>query len=637
MNQTVENFNPTAMDIEPYGSNNIVMKRKRFHDSMNCDHNDNDQDEYESSQRLSSRKNRKRKRKGNKGRELVRFDPSDSFIANRYGNKGRGFNNNATSWFESDVRSVYGSESDYTSPPPSNKIVIPISCKDEEDNEEEMFNPFDPVFETDLWGEWNKQNNADIFGFAKKTKKSHHIRFDDWDEPNLPSKRFKKSKPEPPKKISDFPPLPPPLTLFPPLDGKNGPSFLDIILGGLPSGLIPITTKSFSDPPASKKQKTNGGKKDDKKAIECNNPLCNHKTLEEDPTPAQQINIQEIRTIDDLITLGKAFHCKKQTTYNCLNLRLMNNLVVPLTELKDMIGLGNVKNRIVDQILFFLQGFNTMARCNNCQDCTYDLPCVQTNTEMLHTVITGPPGVGKTCLARIIGKVYKAMGILSKGEFHEVARSDFVAKYLGQTAIKTQELVKKCKGGVMFIDEAYSLGHKEKRDSFAKEALDTLNKNLSDEKDLLCIIAGYKKELDECFFSMNDGLKRRFSFRYDIESYDYNELLDIFKLKVEKEGWGFDLNPEEPAKYDDISLINMFRKHKEFFPYCGGDIETLFLQCKITHGRRMPPEGSKKSLSMGDLEKGFKEFVKHRKYDEGKKKKKDGSGDKPRPNMYNIK
>ena len=343
----------------------------------------------------------------------------------------------------------------------------------------------------------------------------------------------------------------------------------------------------------------------------CQNPLCDHKTFEEDPTPPTVISIVKIQNIDDLITMGKAYHCKKQTVHGGINLRLMNNLVVPLTELNQMVGMKEVKCRIVDQILFFLQGFNTTERCNECTDCCYKLPCVQNRSEMLHTVITGPPGVGKTCLARIIGKVYKAMGILSNGDFHEVARADLIAKYLGQTAIKTQEVIDNCAGGVMFIDEAYSLGHKENRDSFAKECLDTLNKNLSDKRDFLCIIAGYKNELEDCFFSTNPGLTRRFTFRYDVSEYEYNELTEIFLGKVAKENWSVDSELK--------NLSDLFKKYKEYFPYSGGDIETLFLQCKISHSRRIPT--SQKVLSSADMEEGFKLFIENRKYNESKGKK----------------
>lgn len=393
----------------------------------------------------------------------------------------------------------------------------------------------------------------------------------------------------------------------------------------------PISNNNGGPPTAPKKKQ--GDASPTTKEIECNNPICNHKTLAEDPALPTIIEVDKIQTLDDLITLGKAFHCKKQTSHQGLNLRLMNELVPPLVELKDMIGMHDVKSHVVDQILFFLQGFNTNTKCNKCQDCVHGLPCVQTNTEMLHTVITGPPGVGKTCLGRIMGKVYNAMGILSNGIFHEVTRADFIAGYLGQTALKTQKLIDSCKGGVMFIDEAYSMGSKEQRDSFAKEALDTLNKHLSDNRDMLCIIAGYEKDLEECFFAANSGLKRRFTFRYNVDEYDYNELLDIFKLKVEKEGWTIDFNSQnldEPSKYSEEDLLNLFRSHKDSFPYCGGDVETYFLQCKIVHGRRMPDV--KKCLSFGDLEKGFEKFTKNRKTKRIKKQQEEDA----RPNMYNL-
>merc|ERR1711991_1200935 len=109
------------------------------------------------------------------------------------------------------------------------------------------------------------------------------------------------------------------------------------------------------------------------------------------------------------------------------------------------------------------------------------------NDDMLHTVITGPPGVGKTELGRILGHIYKGMGVLKKGHLKIVKRSDLIGKYLGHTAAKTQDVIDECSGGVMFIDEAYSLCNKEGRDSFSKECIDTLNQNLTERRDFLCI------------------------------------------------------------------------------------------------------------------------------------------------------
>ena len=122
--------------------------------------------------------------------------------------------------------------------------------------------------------------------------------------------------------------------------------------------------------------------------------------------------------------------------------------------------------------------------------------------------------------------------------FRIVKRADLIGKYLGHTAAKTQEVIDSCKGGVLFIDEAYSLGNAEGRDSFSKECIDTLNQNLSENKNnLLCIIAGYKESLEKCFFSYNEGLNRRFSFRYNIEPYSAEQLRDIFLCKLREIKW----------------------------------------------------------------------------------------------------
>jgi hypothetical protein len=329
--------------------------------------------------------------------------------------------------------------------------------------------------------------------------------------------------------------------------------------------------------------------------IQCNNPKCNHKTYEEDSTEVTKSTMKQINDIDDLIELGRTYHCKKNKEYCGLNLKILCNLVTPLMELKNMIGLKNVKTNIVDQILYFLRGYNKNSKCNMCVECAYDLPCPKNQDDMLHTVITGPPGVGKTQLGKVLGKVYKEMGILSKGHFKLVKRSDLIGKYLGHTAAQTQDVINQCAGGVMFIDEAYALGHSEGRDSFSKECLDTLNQNLEEKRDFLCIIAGYKDALEKCFFSMNDGLRRRFTFRYDIEGYSAKELMEIFLLKVKLGGWRMEFDtPEDDSESTKIKndrkrikLEEYFEENDSNFPNYGGDIETLFLNCKIAHCRKM--------------------------------------------------
>jgi SpoVK/Ycf46/Vps4 family AAA+-type ATPase len=324
------------------------------------------------------------------------------------------------------------------------------------------------------------------------------------------------------------------------------------------------------------------------------------------------VNIPEkdIDSIDDLIEMGYQYHCKKRKIYKGIDMKRLYNLIEPLTELKSLIGMKSVKESMVDQILFFLQKLNKKEKCNMCVNCQNNIKCNEVkaeNDDMLHTIITGPPGVGKTELGKILGKVYKSMGILSKGHFMVAKRPDLIAKYLGQTAPKTQAFIDKCKGGVMFIDEAYSLGNPEARDSFSKECLDTINQNLTERRDFLCIIAGYEDSLESSFFSFNEGLKRRFSFKYVIDKYTGPELMEIFLIKIKKEDWAFIGDKDDLEKF--------FKKNVESFPRFGGDVETLFLKVKIQHSRRVmfKDENLRKKITMDDVNKGFEKFHSHRK------------------------
>lgn len=376
----------------------------------------------------------------------------------------------------------------------------------------------------------------------------------------------------------------------------------------------------------------------------CKNPMCNHKTFEDDDTQADIFKKDSIENMYDLIELGKSFHCKKNTEYSGMNLRIMFNLIEPLTELSRMVGMSNVKEHIVDQILFFLQGSHIKSKCGKCNDCLFGLKCLNSQTDMLHTVITGPPGVGKTELGKILGKVYKEMGILSKGTFKLVSRSDLIAGYLGQTAIKTQKVINEAQGGVLFIDEAYSLGNSELRDSFSKECLDTLNQNLSEKRDFLCIIAGYQEQLEKCFFKYNEGLRRRFTFRYNIKQYNASELLEIFEKKVLESEWSLYYN----SKPDDTSKVlskkarvknsveELFKKNMNKFPNFGGDMETLLLKCKIVNTRRCSfNEGeSRKTLSFDDIRKGIELFSKHRASDLAYNSNSDSDSDGGKISIY---
>ena len=353
--------------------------------------------------------------------------------------------------------------------------------------------------------------------------------------------------------------------------------------------------------------------------IDCNNPECDHQEYTKTQLKKHKKIQQEpitITSIDDLITIGKTYHCKKNKKYYDIDLKILYDLSSPLTDLKNLVGMKEVKENIINHIIFFLQGFNTQNKCNACFNCSmgYHSKCDnKSNSDMMHTVITGPPGVGKTELGRILGKVYKAMGLLSRGHMQVVNTTDLIGKYIGHTAAKTQKFIDSCKGGVMFIDEAYKLGDSEGKNSFSKECLDILNQNMSERRDFLVIIAGYEDALEKAFFSLNDGLKRRFSFKYNIEEYNPKELLEIFITKINKEAWFID---SAIVENDTTPIVEeFFKNNKECFPYFGGDIETLFLNCKIVHARRtlFGPSENKRVLTMEDIKNGFDLFVKNRK------------------------
>ena len=155
----------------------------------------------------------------------------------------------------------------------------------------------------------------------------------------------------------------------------------------------------------------------------------------------------------------------------------------------------------------------------------------------------GNPGTAKTTVARIVGKMYKSLGLLSKGHFIEASRTDLVAEYQGQTSVKVRKLVNRAKGGVLFIDEAYSIVENEKRDGFGKESITELMKLLEDYRDdLVVIVAGYT-DLMKNFFNTNPGLKSRFNTFIYFEDYSLDELLEIFKFNCVE----FEYNPSEQA------------------------------------------------------------------------------------------
>lgn len=191
-------------------------------------------------------------------------------------------------------------------------------------------------------------------------------------------------------------------------------------------------------------------------------------------------------------------------------------------DLNDLIGLERVKKEILA-----LKNFINIQRMRK----ESGLP----NTVISnHLVFTGPPGTGKTTVARIVAKIYKELGVISKGQLIEVDRSDLVAGYVGQTAIKTQSVIDKALGGVLFIDEAYMLDKNDNPQDYGQEAIDTLIKAMEDHRnDLVVIVAGYT-DLMEGFINSNPGLKSRFTKFIEFKDYSADELYQIFKKLCDK-------------------------------------------------------------------------------------------------------
>ena len=167
--------------------------------------------------------------------------------------------------------------------------------------------------------------------------------------------------------------------------------------------------------------------------------------------------------------------------------------------------------------------------------------------QALHMMFKGNPGTGKTTVARLLGKLFVQMNVLSKGHLIEAERADLVGEYIGHTAQKTRDLIKKALGGILFIDEAYSLARGGEKD-FGKEAIDTLVKHMEDKQhEFVLILAGYSKEMDY-FLSLNPGLYSRFPLVIDFPDYSVEQLMEISKRMMLEREYTFSHDAEKRLK-----------------------------------------------------------------------------------------